>query len=182
MRVVLAHGASGSAASMQPWVQGLAQRSIDAAAIDIPVKKAETALEAYRSAALATGPAADGIVIGGQSYGGRVASLVAAADADDTSPWRALVLLCYPLHRPGAPQRGLRVEHWPSLRLPILMLSGESDPFARIDLLRGEVGERLPTAELVTYRGVGHSLTSVRDDALERIAHFVSGLASSTPG
>jgi predicted alpha/beta-hydrolase family hydrolase len=167
---------------MEPWVRGLAQRSIDAAAIDIPVKKAETALEAYRAAALATGPAPDGLIIGGQSYGGRVASLLAASDAGDASPWKALVLLCYPLHRPGAPEKGSRVEHWPSLRLPILMLSGESDPFARIDLLRAEVGERLPTAELVTYRGVGHSLTSVRDDALARIARFVSGLGGSDPG
>jgi predicted alpha/beta-hydrolase family hydrolase len=179
MRVVLAHGASGSAASMQPWVDGLTARSVEAAAIDIPVKKAETALDAYRNAALATGPSEGGLVIGGQSYGGRVASLLAAADMGADAPWRGLVLLCYPLHRPGSPDSGLRVEHWAQLRLPVLMLSGEADPFARIDLLRSEVAARLPQAQLVTYARQGHSLTPVRDDVLDRIARFVSELSAT---
>ena len=51
-------------------------------------------------------------VIGGHSFGGRVASLVAA----ETAP-AGLVLLSYPLHRPGHPEE-LRVEHWPEDRLP----------------------------------------------------------------
>ena len=170
---------------MRPWVDGLAARSIAAAAIDIPVKKAENAIEAYRAAALATGLAgeAGGLVIGGQSYGGRVASLLAAMDAGDVEPapsWRGLVLICYPLHRPGAPESGLRTEHWPRLRLPILMLSGEADPFARIDLLRSAVGDGLPQAELVTYPRVGHSLTPVLDDAVERIAAFVSKVGATS--
>jgi predicted alpha/beta-hydrolase family hydrolase len=166
---------------MRPWVDALAARSVTAAAIDIPVKKAENAVEAYRSAALATSPDGDdaGLVIGGQSYGSRVASLL-AAEGEGTSRWRGLVLICYPLHRPGAPESGLRTEHWPRLRLPILMLSGEADPFARIDLLRSAVSEGLPQAELVTYPRVGHSLTSVLDDAVGRIAAFVSGMDAST--
>ena len=60
------------------------------------------------------------------------------------------------------------------------MLSGESDPFARIDLLREAVREGLPQAELVTYPGTGHSLTKVLDDAVDRIARFVSGLEGSS--
>ena len=169
---------------MQPWVDGLAARSVAAAAIDIPVKKAENAIDAYRAAALATPPVgeAGGLVIGGQSYGGRVASLLAASEAEEASPWRALVLICYPLHRPGAPESGLRIEHWPKLRLPILMLSGEADPFARIELLRTAVSDGLPQAELVTYPRVGHSLSSVLDDAVERIAAFVSGLERASAG
>jgi predicted alpha/beta-hydrolase family hydrolase len=176
MRVVLAHGASGSSASMRPWVDGLAARSIGASAIDIPVKKAENAIDAYRAAALASGPTGDGLVIGGQSYGGRVASLLAASDGVEAPAWRGLVLLSYPLHRPGAPESGLRTEHWPRLRLPVLALSGEADPFARIDLLRAAVREHLPQAELVTYPRVGHSLTSVLDDAVGRITAFVTQL------
>jgi predicted alpha/beta-hydrolase family hydrolase len=179
MRVVIAHGASGSAASMRPWVDALAARDVVATAIDLPVRRAETALQPYREAALAAGAAPDGLVIGGQSYGGRVASLLAAEDAEDTSaPWRGLILLCYPLHKPGSPESGLRTEHWARLRLPILMLSGESDPFARIELLREAVNEHLPQADLVTYPGVGHSLATVIDDAAERIARFVAALDS----
>ena len=55
----------------------------------------------------------------------------------------------------------------------MLLLSGESDPFAEIGLLRGAV-ERLPDATLVTYPGVGHGLGGVLDDALDRVASFAS--------
>jgi pimeloyl-ACP methyl ester carboxylesterase len=57
----------------------------------------------------------------------------------------------------------------------VLLLSGESDPFARIDLLR-EAVRRLPAAELVTYPRLGHTLKPVLEDALDRAAAFVRGL------
>ena len=42
--------------------------------------------------------------------------------------------------RPAAPERAAaRIEHWPRIRCPVLLLSGESDPFARIGLLRDGV-------------------------------------------
>lgn len=173
MEIVLAHGASGSAASMRSHVDGLRARGLDARAIDLPVRKAETALDAY--AAAVGGPLADR-VIGGHSYGGRVASLLAASA--DPGP-AGLVLLSYPLHRPGSPDREARTVHWAGLRCPVLFLSGESDPFARIDLLRGAVAELLPSAELVTYPRLGHSLTPVLADVLDRVAAFVRGLPAS---
>jgi uncharacterized protein len=89
--------------------------------------------------------------------------------------YAALVLLSYPLHRPGHPE-DLRIEHWPRITCPVLMLSGESDPFARIDLLRASVG-RLPRAELVTFPRVGHGLLPVVDAAMDRVAAFVRKLA-----
>jgi pimeloyl-ACP methyl ester carboxylesterase len=55
------------------------------------------------------------------------------------------------------------------------LLSGESDPFARIELLRAAV-PLLPHAELVTYSGIGHGLNRVREDALDRIAGWLSRL------
>jgi predicted alpha/beta-hydrolase family hydrolase len=108
-------------------------------------------------------------VIGGHSYGGRVASLLAADE-----PPRALVLLSYPLHRPGHPEQP-RTEHWPRIKCPVLLLSGEADPFARIALLRDEVA-KLSDAQLLTYPGIGHGLLKVKDDALDQIARFVTGL------
>src|SRR5213596_2756142 len=45
---------------------------------------------------------------------------------------------------------------------PVLLLSGESDPFARLELLRASV-RLLPQAELVTFPGVGHGLLPVVD-------------------
>jgi predicted alpha/beta-hydrolase family hydrolase len=173
MRVVLAHGASGDAASMRPHVEGLAARGIEARAIDLPVRKAETALDAYRSAAGLDGGAASPAAIGGHSYGGRVASLVAA---DGTPTVRGLVLLSYPLHRPGAPDWEVRSDHWTRIGVPVLLCSGESDPFARIDLLRHAVAERLPAAELVTFPRLGHTLRPVLDEVLDRVAAFVRDL------
>lgn len=173
MRVVLAHGASGNAASMRRHVDGLVARGIEASAIDLPVRKAETALTTYRSAALLEGEDARAAVIGGHSYGGRVASLVAA---EGTPTVRGLVLLSYPLHRPGAPEWQPRSDHWTRIGAPVLLCSGESDPFARIDLLRRAVAERLPTAELVTWPRLGHTLAPVLDEVLDRVAAFVRGI------
>ncbi len=170
MRVVLAHGASGSAASMRPHVDGLAERGVQAMAIDLPVRRAEAAIDAYRMAADLVGPSARPAVIGGHSYGGRVGSLVAA---HDSSAVRGLVLLSYPLHRPGAAEWGPRTEHWPDILVPVLLCSGDADPFARVDLLRRAVADRLPHGELVVYPRLGHTLKPVLEDVLDRVAAFV---------
>jgi uncharacterized protein len=108
-------------------------------------------------------------VIGGHSYGGRVASMVAA----ETSP-AGLVLLSYPLHRPGHPEE-LRTDHWSKIECPVLLLSGDRDQFARIDLLQASV-ERLPRVELHIYPGAGHGLLRVADDVANRVAAFSRGL------
>ncbi len=163
--VYLAHGASGNAASMAPYVGGLDRRGLDARAVGLPVRKAEEVTGLYL-AQVEDYPRA---VIGGHSFGGRVASLLAA----EAMP-RALVLLSYPLHRPGHPE-DLRTAHWPSISCPVLVLSGEADQFARIDLLRKSVS-LLPDARLVTYPGVRHGLISVLEDVLDRLVEFVTAL------
>jgi predicted alpha/beta-hydrolase family hydrolase len=140
-----------------------------ARAVQLPVGLAEKAVPAYTKQVPDLGHA----VIGGQSYGGRVASLLAAEEAP-----LGLVFLCFPLHRPGRPDGTTRVSHFPRITCPALFLSGEADPFARIDLLRAAI-KTLPGAELVTYPRLGHSLRPVLDDALDRIAEFVRGLPSS---
>src|SRR6478609_1397218 len=125
LRCFLGHGASGTAASMAPFVDGLRARGLTATAIDLPRRRAEDALPAFH---------------------------LVVPDA----PYVALVLFSYPLHPPGAPEKTeARIAHWPSIRCPVLLLSGESDPFARIELLRVSVG-LLAHAELVTYPRLGH--------------------------
>jgi hypothetical protein len=59
----------------------------------------------------------------------------------------------------------------------VLLLSGEADPFARIQLLRSAVG-LLASVELVTYPRLGHTLKPVLDDALDRTAAFLAGLST----
>ena len=68
-----------------------------------------------------------------------------------------------------------RTAHWTRIECPVLLLSGESDPFAKIDLLRTAVG-LLPNAELVTYPKLGHTLKPVLDDALDRVAAFLGAV------
>jgi predicted alpha/beta-hydrolase family hydrolase len=172
LRCYLGHGASGTAASMTPFVAGLQARGLTAQAIDLPKRKAEDAVPAFHLVV----PTAADVVVGGHSYGGRVASL-AAAEPD--APYAGLVLFSYPLHPPGQPERTeARIAHWPAIRCPVLLLSGESDPFARIELLRTAVG-LLPSAELVTYPRLGHTLKPVLEDVLDRTARFIGALSSS---
>jgi hypothetical protein len=156
---------------MGPFVAGLRARGIEATAIDLPKRKAEDAVPAFHEVV----PSAADVVVGGHSYGGRVASLAAA---EPEAPYAGLVLFSYPLHPPGSPERtDARIAHWPDIRCPVLLLSGESDPFARIELLRATVG-RLRQAELVTYPRLGHTLKPVLDDALDRAAAFLKELAA----
>lgn len=170
-RLYLGHGASGTAASMAPFVTGLASRGIQATAVDLPRRRAEEAVPAWRAAV----PDGAGVAVGGHSYGGRVASLAAA---EPGTGYRALVLFSYPLHPPGAPERtAARIAHWPRIAVPVLLLSGEADPFARIELLRAAVGG-LRDARLVTYPRLGHTLRPVMDDVLDRVAAFLRELDS----
>ena len=168
--LILGHGASGTAASMRPHVEGLRRRGIEARAIDLPKGNAERAMPRF---IVAMEEETSAVALGGHSFGGRVASMVAAERSDVT----ALVLFSYPLHRPGHPE-SMRVEHWPSIRCPVLLLSGESDPFARIDLLRDAVGE-LADAKLVTYARIGHGLLPVLDAALDEVAAFLTSVAGT---
>jgi len=161
--IFLGHGASGNATSMLPYVEGLVRRGLEAAAVQLPRGSAERAMPAFLQQS-GSGPE---IAVGGQSFGGRGASLLATEH-----PFRALLLFSYPLHRPGFPDQ-LRTAHWPSIRCPVLLLSGEADPFARVDLLRREVA-KLRRSELVTYPRAGHGLKGADlEDALDRIAEFL---------
>lgn len=168
LTVCLAHGASGSAESMRPWTDGLEGRGYSAVPVQLPRGSAERALPVYREEA----PPGPSTVIGGHSFGGRVASLLAAEERP-----AGLILLSYPLHRPGHPETTAeRTAHWPRIACPVLLLSGERDPFATIALLRTAVG-LLPHAELVTYPAIGHGLNPVRDDALDRIADWLARIS-----
>ncbi|HYK94260.1 MAG TPA: alpha/beta family hydrolase [Candidatus Dormibacteraeota bacterium] len=168
LHIYLGHGASGNAASMAPFVDGLRKRGLLADAVDLPVRRAEEAVPVWRAKV----PDGSGTVAGGQSYGGRVSTLAAAEGAG----YAGLVLFCFPLHPPGGVDRAAaRAAHFPDIECPVLLLSGEADPFARIDLLRAAV-KRLPRAELVTYPRLGHTMKPVLPDVLDRVAVFVAGL------
>jgi predicted alpha/beta-hydrolase family hydrolase len=81
------------------------------------------------------------LLLGGRSMGGRMCSMAVA----EGLPAAGLVLLSYPLHPPGKPEK-LRVEHFPGVRVPCLFVSGDRDPFGapgewddHLDTIRGKV-------------------------------------------
>jgi uncharacterized protein len=151
---------------MRPYLAKLRARGIEASALRLPKGAAERATRALRAQ---VGEHLTACVIGGHSYGGRVASMVAAQ-----TPPAGLVLLSYPLHKPGHPQE-LRVDHWSAIGCPVLVLSGDRDPFARIDLLERSVG-LLGRAQLHVYPTLRHGLREVAEDVAQRIAGFARDL------
>jgi predicted alpha/beta-hydrolase family hydrolase len=72
-----------------------------------------------------------GLVIGGKSMGGRIASLIA-----DEADVAGLICLGYPFHPVGKPSQ-LRVEHLRTIRTPTLIVQGERDPFGNRDEVGG---------------------------------------------
>jgi uncharacterized protein len=93
------------------------------------------------------------LFLGGQSYGGRQASMLLA----DEPIADGLILLSYPLHPPGKPDQ-LRTQHLPNLHVPTLFVEGTRDPFATIEEI--ESARKLIPAktELLTVEGAGHDL------------------------
>jgi predicted alpha/beta-hydrolase family hydrolase len=179
VRVYLGHGAWGTAQAMAPWVEGLAARGFEARAVTLPRGHADRAATAF----LAQVPDEPGVVVGGQSYGGRAASILAARDGVGVTgrnhPIAGLVCLAYPLHRPGHPETAPeRAAHWEQITAPSLLLSGERDPFAQIQLLEA-AATVLADGALVTWPRVGHSLAEVREEALDRVVLFLRGLETS---
>jgi predicted alpha/beta-hydrolase family hydrolase len=104
------------------------------------------------------------LIIGGRSMGGRAASMLAARDF----PCDGLLLLAYPLHPPGQPEK-LRDAHLPDIKIPVLCFSGTRDPFITPDLMT-KVLERVKTKwEMHWLEGADHSFhvlkSSGRSDA-----------------
>lgn len=94
------------------------------------------------------GTATDRLLIGGRSFGGRMCS-TAVADGLQVA---GLLLLSYPLHPPGHPER-LRVDHLPRITVPVLAVSGGTDPFGTPDELRTHLASITGPLTLVLVPG-----------------------------
>ncbi len=93
------------------------------------------------------------LVIGGKSMGGRIASQIAAQDAVDLA---GLVLLGYPLHPPGRPEK-LRVRHLSDVKAPMLFVQGSRDTFGTPAELQPFIKKLKPPAQLYVVEGGDHS-------------------------
>ncbi|HXZ32532.1 MAG TPA: alpha/beta family hydrolase [Terriglobales bacterium] len=94
------------------------------------------------------------LFLGGQSYGGRQATMLCA---DEPGLVDGLMLLSYPLHAPGKPDQ-LRIQHLPRLATPALFVHGTRDPFGSIEEMKSALKLIPAQTELLPVEGEGHDL------------------------
>jgi predicted alpha/beta-hydrolase family hydrolase len=92
------------------------------------------------------------LIVGGRSMGGRAASMLAA----DGFECDGLLLLAYPLHPAGLPDK-LRDAHLPSIRVPVLCFNGTRDPLCRRDLMEAALKTVATDWEMRWIEGADHS-------------------------
>ena len=96
--------------------------------------------------------------------GGRAASMLAA----DGFPCDALLLLAYPLHPTGQPEK-LRDAHLAGIKIPVLCLNGTRDALCRRDLMENVVSGLTRLWTMHWLEAADHSFhvlkTSGRSDA-----------------
>ncbi len=94
------------------------------------------------------------VFLGGLSYGGRQASMLAAEEAGLAD---GLLALSYPLHPPGKPSQ-LRTAHLPKLQVPALFVSGSQDPFGSPAEIQEALRVIPAQVSLLLVEGCGHDL------------------------
>jgi uncharacterized protein len=119
------------------------------------------------------------VFLGGHSYGGRQASMLAA---DDPALVDRLLLLSYPLHPPQRPSE-LRTAHFPRLEVPGLFVHGLRDGFGSTDEMAAALKLIPARTELLSVTGAGHELLTKRnrDELLKSIVGAFRSLAYDTP-
>jgi predicted alpha/beta-hydrolase family hydrolase len=122
-----------------------------------PPRPADAALdrEGIRAAAAALRRIATGrLFLGGHSYGGRQACMLAA---EDSGVAEGLLLLSYPLHPPGKAAQ-MRTAHFPQLSTPAVFVHGSRDPFGTLEEMRSALALIPAPTSLVEIEGAGHDL------------------------
>lgn len=193
LTVVLAHGAGAAMDSpfMEQMAQGLAEAGLSVVRFEFPYMRRRRLeggrrppdrqpllLEAWRAVIDALGGPA-GLIIGGKSMGGRMASLVTVALEAEGRPPAGLCCLGYPFHPPGRPEK-TRTEHLSQIATPTLILQGQRDPFGG----PGDVaGYALPPAIALHWladgdhgfqprKKSGRSTADNINEAIDQLAHF----------
>ena len=181
--LLLTHGAGGGAD--QHTLVALAE------GLDMPVRRVEfpyrregrrfpdrvpKLIETVRAEAEAfasdLGATTDRLVLGGRSMGGRMCSMAVA----DGLPAAGLVLLSYPLHPPGKPEK-LRVEHFSGMDVPTLLVNGDRDPFGTPDEFAAHIGAISGDVTVHWLEGHGHNpAPRVDAEIVAAVADFLTAL------
>jgi predicted alpha/beta-hydrolase family hydrolase len=165
--LVLTHGAGANADSplLRAVAAAFAESGIQVLRCDLPFRQkrpfgppspanADEDRRGLRAAIHETRAITPGhLFMGGHSYGGRQASILASEESDLVD---ALLLLSYPLHPPKKPAN-LRTAHFPALRTPAFFAHGTRDPFGSIEELSAAL-ELIPAATRIVAIESGHDL------------------------
>lgn len=196
--VILGNGAGANLQStfMQTFARSLVDRGIYTALFNFVYQEKQRKVpdkpalleETYR-AVLAkveqdSGLSEAQIALGGKSMGGRIATQIAGS-----TQCKKIVLLGYPLHPPGQPEK-IRDAHLYALKAQLLFVSGSRDPFCNPGLFASVI-EKLPRARVMIIENGGHSLEipkksgsqeEVYRQTSDAIAAFLSGHKVRAPG
>jgi predicted alpha/beta-hydrolase family hydrolase len=127
------------------------------------------------------------VVIGGKSMGGRIASHVLSDPTRPLLDIAGLVLLGYPLHPPGQPDR-LRTAHLPLLGTPTLVVQGSHDAFGAEQEVREAFAAVRASVDWLIVPGGDHSFkvrragrtqAEIFEDVYATVARWVHGRPSS---
>jgi len=185
--IVLTHGAGGNCES--PLLIALcdvfAEQGVAALRGDLPYRQKRPSgppspsgagmdRKGLERAATSLGEEVEGpVYLGGSSYGGRQASMLAAEKPDVA---KGLLMLSYPLHPPGKPE-ALRTDHFGGIQAPVLFAHGSKDVFGSEEEIRAAMNLLKVPKELELFAGATHGLVQKRDGAakVRSIAEKITG-------
>jgi uncharacterized protein len=188
--IVLTHGAGSNcnAPMLLAIAAALAEIGFMVLRCDLPFRQARRTgppssgsaghdREGLRHAVAALRKVAAGkVYLGGHSYGGRQATMLAAGEPKITD---GLLLLSYPLHPPRRPAE-LRTAHFPNLRTAALFVHGSRDPFGTLAEMRSALSLIPAVTEILEIEGGGHDLSLKSANVASLVAaeflKFVSAL------
>ncbi|MFD6674891.1 alpha/beta family hydrolase [Rhodococcus zopfii] len=188
--IAVTHGAGGTsdAAILRRMCDRFTEHGFLALRYDLPFRRrnpkgppqpsraAEDRTGVAAAAALLNNRTAGPLLLGGVSYGGRQTSMLAAEQPRVAD---ALVLVSYPLHPPGKPERA-RTEHLPDIAVPTVFVHGVRDPFGTVDELR-DAAALIPAATaLVEVPAAGHDLSRAKSDPSDAAVAAVLKLLEGT--
>ena len=156
--------------------------SLPVARVDFPYRKAgrkapdrapklvACVVEEAAALAASAGVSPERVVLGGRSMGGRMCSMAVAEGLAASG----LVLISYPLHPPGRPDR-MRTDHFPALEVPCLFISGTRDAFGPPAELEAATAHVAGPVTHVWIEGAGHGLKGADARVAATVAAWLAG-------
>jgi len=183
--LIVAHGAG--AGMNHPFLTGfchaIAEHAVTTLRFDFPYMAAGRRSPGQPAAAISSIVAACDeateraggvpVLVGGKSYGGRMASMAVAQGLAAAG----LVFLGYPLHAPGRSDQ-LRDEHLYGIGVPMLFLQGTRDPFAEQAVLTSVLRRVGARATYHPIEGGGHSFERSRKDPPREVGATLAPIAA----